>query len=271
MAALGWGYIRTKIKNQRVKFLSFILIVSILFSCKKKEIFDGPNSYSDGFENYSSIEKLIDGDDEQWSFFQNTHDQTTMSIDSNFKHSGNWSFKSEAAASTGESDVVKASINKQFMAFWEGEIVHISMWYYMIGNDNVTWVFLFDLEEKTAIGAGPGMRLALVDGSLRVEHKFPNPDIKQNESNEILFPRDQWVHVEFETKLSQKEKGYVKVWQDDILILEQENWQTLPKDILYFQQGTKAMYSQIEFGVTAHTNTIPVTVYVDDIEVKVIN
>ena len=133
------------------------------------------------------------------------------------------------------------------------------------------WIFLFDLEEKTAIGAGPGMRLALENDFLLVEHKYLNPDIRQTKNEEISFPRDQWVNIRFETKLSQKKKGYVKVWQDEILILEQSSWKTLPTDMLYFQQGTKGMYSQIEFGVTANTRDNPMTVYVDDINVKILN
>lgn len=67
-----------------------------------------------------------------------------------------------------------------------------------------------------------------------------------------------------------KKEGTVKVWQDDILILEQYNWQTLPVDILYIIQGTKGMYSQIEFGVTANSSDNPTTVYVDDIDVRII-
>lgn len=247
------------------------LIISILiFSCQKEKYFDGPNTYTENFSTYTEIEDIVDGNNEQWSFFQKTFDENQLTIDTIIFHSSGKSFKSYATNSTDEKGASKASINKQFMAFWEGETVAIEAWYYIEGTAEANWLFLFDLEEKTSIGAGPGMRLAMVNEQLLVEHKYPNPNIKQTEGNEIDFPRNQWVKIRFETKLSQKKKGYVKVWQDDQLILEQNDWQTLPKDILYFQQGTKGMYSQIEFGVTANSKDNPMTVYVDDIFVSLV-
>ena len=79
------------------------------------------------------------------------------------------------------------------------------------------------------------------------------------------------MKVRLETLLSKKEKGYIKVWQDDVLLIEQDNWQTLPKDILYFLQGTKGMYNSIEFGITAGSVDNPMVVYVDDIKVQLVN
>jgi Polysaccharide lyase len=253
------------------KTIAILVLVTTLFACNKKKLFKGPNSYFDDFESYDSIEDLIDGNNENWSFFQKTFDGNKIEVDTLIVHSGKRSIKSTASPSNREKGASKSSINKQFMAFWENEIVSIDAWYYIAGNEKANWMFLIDLEEKTAIGAGPGMRIVLVDEMLLVEHKYPNPDIRQPAGREILFPRNQWVHVRLETRLSKKKKGYVKVWQDGTLILEQYNWKTLPTDILYFQQGTKGMYSQIEFGITANTKDNPMIVYVDDITVKTIN
>ncbi len=250
--------------------LSLILLI-IFCGCNKEKFFDGPDSYSDNFSAYTEIEDLVDGDNKRWSFFQKTREENQLSIDTAIFHSNGKSFKSSAVASSAEQGASKASINKQFMAFWEGETVVIEMWYFIEGTQDAEWLFLFDIEEKTSIGAGPGMRLALVNNQLLVEHKYPNPNILQKEELEKPFPRNEWVKIRFETKLSQKEEGYVKVWQNDVLIIEQYAWQTLPKDLLYAVQGTKGMYSQIEFGVTANTPDNPMTVYVDDIQVSVIN
>jgi hypothetical protein len=113
------------------------------------------------------------------------------------------------------------------------------------------------------------MRLALVGSSgwLEVEHKYNQPNIRQKEGSEISFPRNEWVHVEMETLLSKKDKGYVKVWQNGTLILEQYNWQTLPRDFLYFQQGTKGEYDSVEFGISANSHDGNTELWVDDIEV----
>jgi hypothetical protein len=244
----------------------FIISVLLLVSCRKQGREDWPNTYQDGFESYNEIEDIIDGDNEQWSFFQQTYEENELTIDTTIYHTGGKSVKS-SAVKTMNGNASKCSINKQFMAFWEGETVVVDFWMYLEGNESCEWLFLFDLEEKVPVGAGPGMRLALVENQITLEHKFPNPNVFQPEATAIDFPRDQWVNVRFETKLSRKKNGYVIVHQDGVEIINQQNWQTLPKDILYFNQGTRGGYSQIEFGITANTSDNDMVMYVDDVNV----
>lgn len=252
-----------------MKKILYIVAIALLISCNKEEIFDGPDTYFDDFEAYDTKEGLQDGENELWSFFQLTRDENDITIDTNTVHTGSKSVKFECAAGA-DGNASKCSINTQFMAFWEDETVHVDFWMYLEGNESAQWLFLFDLEESTPVGAGPGIRLALVDDQITVEHKYPNPNIHQPDETAIPYPRDQWVHIAFETKLSRKKKGFIKVWQDDVLIIEQSDWQTLPKDILYFQQGTKGGYSQIEFGITANSQDSPHVMYVDDVNVGLV-
>jgi hypothetical protein len=251
-----------------MRYLLAICSILLLVSCNKEKYFDGPDHYSDDFEVYSTIDDLLVDNDEKWSFFQLTFDENILNVDSTFAHTGAQSMHFYAAASTEEKGASKCSISKQKMAFYEGETISVEVWYYLVGTASADWLFLFDLEEQAAIGAGPGMRLAMVDNALRVEHKYYNPDILQLTTEEVQFPRNEWVKVNFEAKLSQKKKGSVKVWQNDQLIIHQENWKTLPTDFLYSQQGTKGMYTSIEFGLTANTRENPMELYVDDIIVK---
>ncbi len=254
-----------------MKFTQAVICLILVISCNKKKVYDGPNNYFDDFEAYSSRNDLVDDNDQNWSFFHQTYSDNTIDLDTVVFHSGGQSVKAFAVKTTEEEGASKSSLNKQAMAFWEGDILSIDVWYFLEGESEANWLFILDIEENTAIGAGPGMRLALVNNRLLVEHKYPNPHIQQSSGNEINFPRNQWVNVRFEAKLSQKRNGYVKVWQDDILILEQNEWKTLPSDLLYFQQGTKGMYSKIEFGITANSHGSPTTMYVDDVDVKVLN
>ncbi len=235
--------------------------------CDKKKYFDGPNQYFDSFENYKNKDSLIDGDDVRWSFFQLTKPTNSIDIDSILTHSGSKSLVFTAEKS--DEIVSKASSSKQFMAFWEGQTLVSECWYYIEGTDSLNWLFLMDLEEKVAIGAGPGMRLALVNDKIRVEHKYFNPDITQNQGKAIIFPRNQWVKLRFETLLSKKKKGNVKVYQNDVLIISQDHWETLPTDFLYFQQGTKGMYNSVEFGITANSKENNTKLYIDDVNVFV--
>ncbi|MEL6718893.1 MAG: heparin lyase I family protein [Bacteroidota bacterium] len=253
-----------------MKKISLLLsLLFVLLSCDKERFFDGPNQYFDDFERYETATELFVEDDEKWSFTQQTFDENSLSISTENFHMGNQSAKFTAIKSSDESGVSKASMVKQKMAFWAGETVFVDFWLYLEGNEAAEWLFLFDIEEQVPIGAGPGIRLALVENALLIEHKYPNPSIEQ-QGEKLLFPRDEWVNLQLEIKLSQKEEGYIKVWQNETLIIEQNNWQTLPKDILYFQQGTRGMYSSVEFGITANTFDNPTTLYVDDVEVKIL-
>ena len=72
-------------------------------------------------------------------------------------------------------------------------------------------------------------------------------------------------------EISRKKKGYVKVYQDGVLVIDQDKWKTLPKDVLYFNQGTRGGYSQIEFGITANSKDNDHVMYVDDVTVEVID
>lgn len=249
-----------------MKNIRFLLpFIIIMISCHKEELFYGPNFFQDDFETYTSLSDLIIENGKLWSFTQLTRDENNIILDTATFHSSNKSLKFAAKKST-NGNASKCSIAKQNMAFWNGETVRITAWYYIEGSESLEWLFLMDLEEQTAIGAGPGMRLALVNNQLRVEHKYLEDDVIQTAGTEVNLPRNEWVELIWEVKLSSKNNGTVKLWQNGQLIIDTKNNRTLPKDFLYFQQGTKGMYSSIEVGITANSNDNGLTMWVDDIK-----
>ncbi len=251
--------------------IAFFVILNGVEGCKKEKWFDGPNSMSEDFESYTHVDSMFTPQDVHWSYNQNTVEGNYISLDTNIVHSGNQSLRFFAYASPAD-NVSKNSIVKQHMAFYEGDVVRISAWYYVEGTESKDWFFIFDFEEQTAIGAGPGIRLANTEAyGMVVEHKYYEDDIYQTTGQEVFIPRNQWFNLTMEVKLSQKKKGYVKVWQDNQLILDESDTRTLPKDMLYNQQGTKGMYTSIEFGITANTKASETILYMDDIEVHKIN
>lgn len=248
-----------------IKYLLPFIIVII--GCNKEAFFNGPNFFQDDFESYTTLNDLLIENDQLWSFTQLTRDENDIIIDTATFHSGNKSLKF-VAKKTSNGNASKSSIAKQNMAFWNGETVRITAWYYIEGTQSLEWLFLMDLEEQTAVGAGPGMRLALVNNQLRVEHKYLEDDIIQPSGIEIDLPRNEWVELIWEVKLSTNNNGTVKLWQNGQLLIDTKNNRTLPKDLLYFQQGTKGMYSSIEVGITANSDDNDLTMWVDEIEVE---
>lgn len=245
---------------KKILFVGFILILG----CNKKEFFDGPHFFQDDFESYTSLDDLLLPDDQLWSFTQLTRSENNIIVDTSKAHTGSKSLKFTALKS--DEAASKTSIAKQNMAFWEGETVRLSASYFIEDTKSLEWLFLMDLEEQTAIGAGPGMRLAMVNNKLRVEHKYNEDDILQAEGSEIDFPRNQWVDLIWEVKLSQKNKGTVRLWQDGQLLIDSKDNKTLPTDILYSQQGTKGMYSSCEIGITANSKDSNLTMWIDDVK-----
>lgn len=250
---------------KRVVVLAFVLL---LMSCDKEKLFDGITEYTDDFEDYTVLDELLIEDDVNWSFTQITRPANGVFVDTTFSYSGQKSLRFEGDPSD-DDGASKASIAKQNFAFWEGETVRLSARYFIEGENQLEWLFLMDLEERTPVGAGPGMRLALVDGQLLVEHKYNEPNIIQNGS--LKFPRNEWVQIDWELKLSQKEEGTVRVWQNGELIIEKLNHRTLPSDILYFQQGTKGQYNSCEIGVTANSEASFTRLWVDDVSFQKVN
>lgn len=253
-----------------MKQILVIAVFSVVGAgCLSKQYFDGPDFFEEDFEAYQTVDDMLLPDDELWSFTQLTATENMLEVDSTFSYNGTRAFKCYAIPSTDEI-VSKASISKHNMAFWEGETMRVSGWYYIQGDETLDWLFILDLEEQTAIGAGPGIRLAVVDDCLMVEHKYLEEDIYQSPESKVPFPRNEWVYLIWEVKLSTKNDGSIRVYQNGELIISDNSTVTLPQDLLYFQQGTKGMYSSVEIGATANSSAYPVTLWVDDITMEIV-
>ncbi|MDG1428436.1 MAG: heparin lyase I family protein [Crocinitomicaceae bacterium] len=98
--------------------------------------------------------------------------------------------------------------------------------------------------------------------------KYPTPNIYQET---YALPRNQWFQLTLETKLPHRKKGWAKVYVDGQLILEKSKFQTLTKDILYNNQGSKRMYTSIEIGITTNSRDNTATIFADDFSIEVID
>ena len=245
------------------KIVGFALLLLPLTQCGKLNLDDHVSRFEEDFE--SATEDTLLFQDSRWTASQLTVEENTITVDTEIVHSGLRSVKFHAFPHP-DDDVSKCDLMKQDMVFNEGETVYFRAWYYLIGDGEN--LFLFDLEEPAPVSSSPGIRLTLSTEErwLQVERgKLEKSTLRQTKGEEIAFPTEQWVKVEFEVKLSRKKKGAVKLWQDDVLVVEEEGVQTMPKDILYFTQGTSGIYQNIQVGITAAgTQNTEKILYVDD-------
>jgi len=251
------------------KIFWICLLALVFLGCSREKWFDGPNSLVEDFESVAEVEDLFPDDDSRWVFFQATRDANSILLDSINPHTGQQSIRFFSQAG----DVSKSALAKNQMAFYEGEIVSISAWYYLADTGRIDYLFLMDIEEDAAIGAGPGIRIAIgEEDALVVErNKYGQKTLYQRDELQVPFPRREWVKVTLEVDLQTDKTGRISLYQNDTLILDATDILTLPRDRLYFTTGTKGMYQSVQFGITAVSLDRDLELWMDDIEVRILN
>ncbi len=248
-----------------------VLALVMLAACTQKRIRSWPSFLVDDFEAVNSVDELTEGEAAIWKYYQQQGEQNTISIDRSNPHSGLQCLKFTAEPSTNGAS--KSDIAHNRLLFRAGEKVLFTGWFYIEGSENLDYVFLMDLEEDVAIGAGPGIRVALEDsvGYLVLErNKFLENTLRQEEGSKVAFPRDEWVELKMEVLLGQKAKGAVKIWQNGELLIDVENTPTLPRDRLTVIQGTHNYYHSLQVGITANSPANACVMYIDDISIEVL-
>ena len=252
---------------KKLPFVFLLLLFSGCYKEKRDYIADAAHSYSDDFESYANADSLYS--DAHWSANQLTVDGNTISIDTIIVHSGNQSLRCFAKPTSSEI-VSKAGLLKNNLAFENNSVVEYEAWYFIESQQSLSNLFLVDFEDPAYISASPGFRIMVnANGELCAERKKMNHStLQQTISTPRVLPKGQWVKLKLEFKLSQRKKGYIKIWQDDELILEHNNIITLAKDFIYVTQGTAGFLRQVEPGITANGSTGEVVMYVDDLKVR---
>lgn len=248
-----------------MKYFGAFLLIFALLSCSKDDT--GSAGFADDFESYSSALQLFE--QTNWSYFEQTYSENTVAIVSDTVHSGQKAVRLFSRMGDPKT-VSKADLaSHDFVLFRTNDIIHVSFYAMIIGSQSIDKLFILDIEDAAAISSGPGIRLLLdPDNALVLErHKLNYSNISQDAQTKVPFPRNQWVKIEFECKLSPHKKGYVKLWQNDQLLIERAKIITLPSDILYVTQGTHRYYRNVEVGITANNSGSAVRMFLDDFHV----
>ena len=199
-----------------MKFLTFFISLLLISSCSKEQFQNGRKSISDTFDTYQSLDDIKASKEPNFNFFQisERYPDNKINIDSTISLSPKNAVHCFAKA-TKDGDASKAGIANNKLSLEEGEIVSIEANYFISTDESINQLFLMDLEESILIGAGPGIRLRLVGekGYLNVERKkMGEGTLAQSKDKQVSFPRNQWVGIKLEVKLSQKKNGWIKVY-----------------------------------------------------------
>lgn len=234
-------------------------MIALLGGCT----WQGLDAWSDDFEAYAGYRDLLAGDGEDGWSEQITDDRNTIGLTDEQVRSGVQAVRFEAVATDGGAS--KASLFVNDLALLAGTTVAISGWYWLEEGEQPV---LMDLEETVVVGAGPGMRLML-DEQDRVwveRKKYLKPSLHQEDEG-VPFPRRTWVELRLEVALRQDRQGEISFFQDGERLVHADGVQTLPTDWTYAIQGTRGLYTNAEFGLTAAGPT-DALLYVDDVSVE---
>jgi hypothetical protein len=189
----------------------------------------------------------------------------TIGLDTGRADSGPASLRMDASP-TGAS-VSKAAIAKQGMDFRPGDRITARFRLYLEDNGSAENLFLMDFESTEKLGY-PGRRLALSSGQeLMLESKNTGgafgsgPNFRQASAAKMPLPKGRWVSIRLELDLARDGQGGVKIWQDDVLVLEARG-QTFPTE----PEITR--YDWMELGITANSSASSQRLWLDDVSLS---
>lgn len=158
--------------------------------------------------------------------------------------------------------IVKSSIKKQDISFIKWETLFFSAYYFLEDSKAINDIYLFDVEVDPSnwylYKWSPWRRIFIdSNNSLATDlWKWIKNDTKY-QKNLVPFPQNQWVKLETEIFLSDNSNGYIKIWQDSNLLID-ENGITLP--------NAKIPYSSLEVWLTANVSWVNQVLYIDNIK-----
>ena len=242
---------------------------------------EGRLVFHEDFEQVKTVVDLFPPDFSRWGDFEigihtsgepqrHTRQNLVNGLDGNRitlsalrSHTGKQSAQFVAVPSVSGKRVSKASIHALKFAYHGGMTVSVSAWFYLQGMDSADGLFLLDIEDSHhPLGGAPGVRLILVgmtrDNFLAIDRsKFGLTSLQQPPGTQVPFPRDRWVHLRWDLKLSDTKNGETMLFQDDRKIISEKEI-TLPPG---------GNYDSFEFGITANTRRALTTLYLDDVDI----
>jgi hypothetical protein len=276
-------------KMTRIFFI-LCLYSLLLFSCKTDESpEDVSNGYSfiDDFETEgNAVTDLFPADGSRWTALQLVHPGGgTNTIELTQDHSSRGLSSIEITALPSDSVLSKAAIEKGGLRTVRGSSVTIKADFRLSETGSFENVFLIDFEccacwdPSVPDNQCPGVRLMFDENGeyLQMERgKIALPTITQQS---VVFPRGEWVTVEWRLILSEFEVGSNQLFinGNEALSVSGPN---LPNQAIFdslftaegidFQLQEPLGYERLQFGATANPSSDTARIWVDNVQVVVL-
>lgn len=277
--------------DKNMKKLTLIGIILILTSCSKDDnatpevenVVD--YLFEDGFETTGNdLQELFPIDGSRWSNLQvvnPNNGENQIELESIIVTEGNNSLRIYSRAS--DATLSKADIEKGSFNAPEGSTVRISASFYIASINNIENLMLIDLEccacwdPSVPNNQCPGIRLMMKDNDhLSIERgKILGSTIVQSD---VAFPRNQWVDVVWELKLSQDNNGLNKLSINNQEVIS-ESGMNMPNASLFatefanngidFELQEPLFYERFQIGATANPTQFDIELFIDDVKFEI--
>jgi len=266
-----------------------IFILLIITSCTKDENSMPSNEvnylFEDGFETKGKdLMELFPNDGSRWTNIQQVNPDggiNEIEIANSIALEGNQALRIYAKASN--NTLSKMDIEKGGLNAPEGSTIKIVADFYIASTDIIENLLLIDLECCSCWDATvsnnqcPGIRLMMkANNLLAIERgKILGATISQTN---ISFPRNEWVNIVWEMKLSQNDDGINKLFingQEAIseLGMNMPNAEIFQAEFasngINFELQQPLIYERIQIGATANPTQFDLEIFIDDVKLEI--
>jgi len=281
-------------KNYQYIFLAAIL--SFFVACDKDETKTLEPSvetflFQDGFETQNNLlDELFPSFGNRWSKIQQTDPSNAIneiSISNTEFNEGQNAL--HVVAYQSDSDLSKIDIEKNGLNIVSGNKVTIKADFYLVGSASLENLLLIDLEccscWDPTVGDNygsenqcPGIRLMMSGGNdyLSIERgKISGTTIQQTN---YVFPRNQWVTVQWEMTMSDNDNGLNRLLINGIEVINEVGMNMPNAQIfrdVFLNQGIDfslqepTSYERVQIGATANPTAGNIELFVDDFSIRV--
>ncbi|MEM6844306.1 MAG: heparin lyase I family protein [Bacteroidota bacterium] len=273
-----------------MKKLGFLpLLLLTIVACQSDEapnVVDSAYQFQDGFEvNEGEFSNLFPDDESRWTNIQLVHPaqaENEIGLTTDLVRDGTYALRIVANPS---SDIVsKSGIEKGGFSAPVGSTVTIEVDVYLNSTSNIKNLLLIDLEccscwdPSVPNNQCPGIRLMISgdDDYLAIERgKILGATLTQTSTR---FPRQKWVHLIWQMKLSPEEDGENKLFINDREVISTTGM-NLPNAAIFKEEAAQQnidftlqqplQYERVQVGATANSSEHPVELFIDNFSLRV--
>ena len=243
-------------------------------------------TFSDGFEGTSgNFDALFPENGSRWTGVQLVNPmnkENLIGLTDSPVFQGEYSL---SLVSAGSDEILsKIDLEKGGLRVMEGRTIRIGAHFFIESQRNIENLLLIDVEccscwdSEIPNNQCPGRRLMMAGGNDYLSIERGKIGLETLSQNQIAFPRNEWVKVEWLMQLSTNGDGTNQLYINDNLAID-TNGSNMPNPSIFrelfaeqnidFNLQTPVIYERVQVGATANPTEEDIPLYIDDFYIEV--